>query len=65
MKRREDTESCDVPGRWTAAFRPADRPHHKKPDLKRRALQEAEQKQLQLPLQSGPRTYGHVHREKP
>ncbi|MPC70880.1 hypothetical protein E2C01_065142 [Portunus trituberculatus] len=23
MKRREDTGSCDVPGRWTAAFQPA------------------------------------------
>ncbi|MPD04663.1 hypothetical protein E2C01_100361 [Portunus trituberculatus] len=43
-----------------------DRPHHKKPDLRRRASQKAEQKQLALPLQNGPwRTHDHVHREKP
>ncbi|MPC74202.1 hypothetical protein E2C01_068554 [Portunus trituberculatus] len=70
MKRREDTGSCDVPGRWTAlpfGLPVSDANHHQnKPDLRPRASQEAEQKQLELPLQSGSwRTHSHVYREKP
>ncbi|MPC35962.1 hypothetical protein E2C01_029402 [Portunus trituberculatus] len=41
-----------------------DHPHHKKPNLRQRASQKADQKLLELQLQSGPwRTHDHVHQE--